>query len=290
MLRINTDYFYLLTALLCWGIASFFSIKKKEKKAIIFQSVSIFILGLFIVGLWLTLQRPPFKTMGETRIWYAFFLSLMGLMTYWRWKMDYLLVFTNLLAVVFLLINICKPEIQSQVLMPALQSVWFIPHVATYMFAYAVIGCAFVLAVLELLLTAKNAKKVQRMTNLNSCSCALCENSLRSLRLNILIGIGTCALGLGLCLGALWAKKAWGQYWSWDIKETAALITWAIFLLYSHLQKFRNINRKFLLILIIIGFLSLNFTWYGVKYFPTAQKSTHTFYDSTSYIGNLGFK
>jgi ABC-type transport system involved in cytochrome c biogenesis permease subunit len=95
----------------------------------------------------------------------------------------------------------------------------------------------------------------------------------------LLVEIGSVALGLGLCFGALWAKKAWGQYWSWDIKETAALITWGIFVLYIHLQKIEKISRKFSLILIIIGFLSLQFTWYGVKYLPNSQKSPHTFYN-----------
>ena len=265
ILQIDTDYFYLITALLCWGIASFLAIKSNEKKAIIFQTFGVLILGVFIIGLWVAVWRPPFSTIGETRIWYAFFLSLMGLMTYLRLKMSYLLVFTNLLAVIFLIINICKPEIQSQVLMPVLQSVWFIPHVATYIFAYAVIGCAFVLAVLELL-KFSNHKGHKEFTKDTKC--------------NVLVQIGATALGIGLCLGALWAKKAWGQYWSWDIKETAALITWAIFILYIHLQKVRNINRKFLLILIIIGFLSLNFTWYGVKYLPAGRKSPHTYYDT----------
>ena len=142
--------------------------KKKENIAILFQCTGVLALGLYMVWLWLTLQRPPFITLGETRICYSFFLMLLGGITYWRWRMPFLLVFTDLLAVLFLIINICKPETESQVLMPALQSVWFIPHVAIYMFGYAVIGCAFVLAVRELFTTAKN------------------ENPLRPLRLRFL--------------------------------------------------------------------------------------------------------
>jgi ABC-type transport system involved in cytochrome c biogenesis permease subunit len=104
---------------------------------------------------------------------------------------------------------------------------------------------------------------------------------LRSLWLDTLVKIGATALGIGMCLGAIWAKKAWGQYWSWDIKETAALITWAIFVLYIHLQKLTKINRKILLIILIMGFLSLQFTWYGVKYLPSIQKSPHLFYSAS---------
>jgi ABC-type transport system involved in cytochrome c biogenesis permease subunit len=248
--------------------------------------------------LWITLQRPPLKTMGETRIWYAFFLAILGGITYWRWKINYLLTFTNLLASVFVLINIFKPEIQSQALMPALQSVWFIPHVAIYMFAYAVIGCAVVLGIFEMItlkkqepLTAKAQSffakvakkkfltfKILRSLRKPFASLAVKKTSKFTKKIDLLIKIGTVALGIGMCMGALWAKKAWGQYWSWDIKETAALITWAIFLLYIHLQKIKKINRKILLIILLIGFLSLQFTWYGVKCLPTAQKSPHTFY------------
>lgn len=244
-----------IISILCWLLASFFSIKKKEKQAMLLQSIGILAFALFITWLWLTLKRPPFKTMGETRIWYSFFLAFLGGITYLRWKINYLLTFINLLASVFVMINICNPEIQSQTLMPALQSVWFIPHVATYMFAYSVISCAFVLGVLELF-------------HLNTHKC------------DLLVKIGTVSLGIGLCLGALWAKKAWGQYWSWDIKETAALITWIIFLLYIHLQKVKKINRKILLFILMIGFLSLQFTWYGVKVLPAAKQSPHTFYNA----------
>jgi len=250
--------------------ASYFSIKSNEKRGIIFQTIGVGLFGLLIVWLWITLQRPPLKTMGETRIWYSFFISLIGIFTYLRWRVGYLLTFTNLLASVFVIITIFKPEIQSQVLMPALQSVWFIPHVVVYMFGYAVIGCTVVLEVLKLF---------QQMGN--TCDCrdrARLVSTMDIVKIDILIKIGTTALGIGLCLGALWAKKAWGQYWSWDIKETTALITWAIFILYLHLQKNRKINRKFLLIILIIGFLSLQFTWYAVKYLPVAKKSPHTFY------------
>ena len=145
---------------------------------------------------------------------------------------------------------------------PVLQSVYFIPHVAVYMFAYLVIFGAFILRILTL-------RSTQMTRMIPICADNICD---------MLVKIGTVALGIGLCLGALWAKKAWGQYWSWDIKEIAALITWLIFLLYLHLAKIKKINKKILLIILIIGFLSLNFTWLGVKYLPVGQKSSHSFY------------
>jgi len=147
---------------------------------------------------------------------------------------------------------------------PVLQSIYFIPHVVVYLFAYLVIWGVFILRVWGFFST-----QMTRKTRIYADD-----------RWDLLVRIGTVALGVGMCLGALWAKKAWGQYWSWDIKETAALITWLIFLLYLHLAKIKKINRKILLIIFMIGFLSLNFTWFGVKYLP--QKSVHSYYNTTS--------
>ncbi|MCL2290500.1 MAG: cytochrome c biogenesis protein CcsA [Bacteroidetes bacterium] len=296
MTQISTDFYLEMLLfggvfIFCLAVASFLAVKKKEKSALFFQVLGVFSFAVFIIGMWLTLQRPPFKTMGETRIWYSFFLAILSGITYWRWRMNYLLIFVNLMASIFVVINICKPELQSQVLIPALQSVYFIPHVAIYMFAYAVIGCAFVLGVLELcnLFNHKGHKECTKNTNYSNL-CVPCEtlsvhcgknkSSESTTKCDLLVKIGVVALGIGMCLGAIWAKKAWGQYWSWDVKENAALITWLIFLLYLHLAKIKKINRKILLVILIVGFLSLQFTWYGVKFLPSAQKSTHTFYSA----------
>ena len=90
--------------------------------------------------LWEYLQRPPLRTMGETRLWYSFFMGIAGLLTYIRWKYRWILSFSTLLSTVFVVINLLKPEIHDQSLMPALQGVWFIPHVTVYMFSLFGVG------------------------------------------------------------------------------------------------------------------------------------------------------
>ena len=74
------------------------------------------ILGMagFIGMLWATLERPPLRTMGETRLWYSFFLLVAGLFTYYRWQYRWIMLFSTVLASVFILINILKPEIRSE--------------------------------------------------------------------------------------------------------------------------------------------------------------------------------
>ena len=85
------------------------------------------------------------------------------------------------------------------------------------------------------------------------------------------------ALSIGMLLGSLWAKEAWGNYWSWDPKETWAVITWAGYLLYVHLRLFRKTGRKTLYVLLIMSFLALQMCWYGVNYLPAAQQSVHLY-------------
>ena len=108
---------------------------------------SILVLAAFIFGMWISLRRPPLRTMGETRLWYSFFLSLTGIVIYARWKYRWILSFSTMMSVMFTCINIFKPEIHSKTLMPALQSPWFVPHVTVYMFAYALMGAATLFAV-----------------------------------------------------------------------------------------------------------------------------------------------
>jgi ABC-type transport system involved in cytochrome c biogenesis permease subunit len=73
--------------------------------------------------------------------------------------------------------------------------------------------------------------------------------------------------------GALWAKQAWGAYWSWDAKEAWAAATWGLYLLAIHL---RGRGRGFVAA-VVVAFLALQMCWYGVNYLPSAERSVHTY-------------
>ena len=125
--------------------ASSLKYRRRRTMAIWFTLIALTVMAAFIVGLWIGLRRPPMRTMGETRLWYSFFAILSGLFTYLIWRYRWILSFSTVLATVFIMLNIFKPEIHDQTLMPALQSPWFIPHVTVYMFSYSLLGCAFLL-------------------------------------------------------------------------------------------------------------------------------------------------
>jgi cytochrome c-type biogenesis protein CcsB len=80
------------------------------------------------------------------------------------------------------------------------------------------------------------------------------------------VTIGFPLLALGVILGAWWANYAWGHYWSWDPKETSALITWLVYAVYLHARGLRGLRGKTIAWLLIGGFAATLFTYFGVSF------------------------
>ena len=219
----------------------------------------------FIILFWISLERPPLRTMGETRLWYSFFLPLAGLMVYSRWKYKWILSFSTLLALVFICVNLFKPEIHSKTLMPALQSPWFAPHVIVYMFAYALLGAATLMALFILV----KGKSLPDTRTGRGKEFEITDN---------LVYIGFAFMTFGMLFGALWAKEAWGHYWSWDPKETWAAITWFSYLVYIHYRNIPHHKERLALWMLLIAFVLLQMCWWGINYLPSAiGSSVHTY-------------
>ena len=199
---------FALGSVICWALGAFFAWKEQKAKVYLFTFLGLAIFFAFILGMWISLERPPLRTMGETRLWYSFFLPLAGIIVYSRWRYKWILSFSTVLSLVFICVNLFKPGIHSKSLMPALQSPWFAPHVIVYMFSYALLGAATLMAVYLLFFRKRKTTEVE---------LDLTDN---------LVYVGLAFLTFGMLMGALWAKEAWGHYWAWDPKETWAAITW----------------------------------------------------------------
>lgn len=252
--------YFAIASVLLWVTGAWASWKDKRAIAYITTVAGLLVFFAFIVSIWISFERPPLRTMGETRLWYSFFLPLAGLIVYLQWKYKWILSFSTILAVVFICVNLFKPEIHSKTLMPALQSPWFAPHVIVYMFAYAVLGAAVVMAIY--LLFFKKTDFADEEFNIT-------DN---------LVYVGLAFLTIGMLFGALWAKEAWGHYWSWDPKETWAAITWLAYLVYVHYRQLPKHNKKVSLWILIIAFVLLQMCWWGINYLPSAKgSSVHTY-------------
>ena len=81
-----------------------------------------------------------------------------------------------------------------------------------------------------------------------------------------IIGLGFPFLTLGIISGAVWANEAWGSYWSWDPKETWALITWLVFAIYLHSRLLKGWQGKNAAILGSCGFFVIWICYLGVNF------------------------
>jgi cytochrome c-type biogenesis protein CcsB len=80
-----------------------------------------------------------------------------------------------------------------------------------------------------------------------------------------IIGLGFPFLTIGILSGAVWANEAWGSYWSWDPKETWALLTWLVFAIYLHTRLTKGWEGKQPAIIASVGFLVVWFCYLGVN-------------------------
>ena len=260
MLDWNSFIYFAIPALLLWALGAWLAWKGRSKGAMISTTLGVIVFGAFITALWISLERPPLRTMGETRLWYSFFMPVAGMIVYSRWRFKWILSFSFVMALVFIAVNLAKPEIHSKAMMPALQSAWFAPHVIVYMFAYAIMGAAALMSV-WLLWIKKSA--------ITTAEMQMTDN---------LVDIGVAFITIGMLFGALWAKEAWGHYWAWDPKETWAAATWLCYLAYIHLRLARPKQERPALAIIIFAFVLLQMCWWGINYLPSAQAtSVHTY-------------
>lgn len=249
-----------LFTILFWGAmgsACSFLIKKSKPKTLIALIVGIGLLVVYLVYLWINLGRPPMGTMGETRLWYVLFLLIGGYLTYKIWDYKFIVLYVVVLSLVFVTLCWIKQDAYHKTLMPALQSIWFAPHVGIYMFAYGIAGAVFCLAIYGL------------------CTRAQLDKILISM--DLLTTITIACLHVGLLFGAIWGKMAWGHFWNWDPKETAALLTCLIYWIYIHQRKIYPKHIGCSLVLSILGFIILQLCWWGVNYLPTASQSLHIY-------------
>lgn len=218
--------------------------------------------ALLLGGLWITLDRPPMRTLGETRWWYAVLVPTLGLLIGFRFQTRALAIPACLMGAMFAFVNLRHPETMDRTLMPALQSPWFVPHVVVYMLAYSALGLSSLLGAWALVrswvrrvpVSTEDADVPHRM---------------------VLVGLPL--LTAGLLFGAFWAKEAWGHYWTWDPKETWAFLTWAAYLVYLHVRSRHALKPAMNLGLLVVGFVVLMLCWFGVNMMPTAQESVHTY-------------
>jgi len=205
----------------------------------------------------------------------------------------------NLLLITFST-SVLPLEMQKTMpLVPALQSNWLMLHVSMMMVSYSILILGSLLSTLVLILSFRSFQPTQKYltmrsdvainTQLNTeyvenvnterVSNTVANDQKTKLLFNLdnwsyrTIAFGFPCLSLGIISGAVWANEAWGSYWSWDPKETWALITWIIFASYLHARLTRNWQGKKAAALGSLGFFVVWICYLGVNFLGTGLHS-----------------
>ncbi len=246
-------------------------------------------LGLFILGFcfnvtWLVKRaieagHPPFSNLYESLIFYACCTAIVYIVFEFIYDFRIVGALASVLAMLILLYATLQDS-SIRPIMPALKSNWMLAHVITYMIGYGAFGISFITSLIFLAIKpfAKDTKRNEAAQGKEISPRNFDKFSYK------LVAFGFPFLTLGMVTGAVWAKKAWGDYWSWDPKETWSLITWLAYLAYLHtpliLPKM-NINKSKAAVLLafwlLICFGIVNFTFVGLNYLPSAADSEHIY-------------
>ena len=132
---------------------------------------------------------------------------------------------------------------------PALRSFWLVLHVA-----FSFIGEAFFVVSFVAALGFLASRNEQRRAEMDRLVAAA-------------IGIGYPVFTAGaLVFGAIWAETAWGAWWSWDPKETWALVTWFVYTAYLATRLDKRLRGQVSAMLALMGFVAAAFTFFGMTY------------------------
>lgn len=259
----NICFVSLFTNMLFYWFFLAFSFLKKYYS--LFSKVNIFsllCLSLLICTRWYSSGHFPLSNLYESLIFLAWTIQLL-LINLERTSnttiVGILLSPTVLFIQTFAYFGLSEKMQVASTLVPSLQSNWLMMHVTIMILSYGslFVGCILAICYLSLLFYKKN--KNETGTNYVDILSLFDDFSYRT------IGVGFPLLTLGILSGAIWANETWGSYWSWDPKETWALITWFVFAIYLHTRLIKGWEGKGSATIASIGFGVLWMCYLGVN-------------------------
>jgi cytochrome c-type biogenesis protein CcsB len=221
-----------------------------------------------LIARYAQLGHTPVTTLNESLSFFAWCLVLIFLIFDLRYRLAVLGAFSSVLALITMLGSGFAPK-AVEPLNPALNSWWFPLHVTLAFLGNAAFAMAFAAGVMYLL--QDRMLKSKRFSALYYRLPSL--DTLDNINYRAL-SFGFPLMTLGIISGAAWAESVWGTYWSWDPKETWALLTWFVYAALLHGRLSIGWRGRRAALFAIIGFACLLFTFLGVNLLLGGQ---HTF-------------
>ena len=221
---------------------------------------------------WFIAQHAPWSDGYESMIYIAWAIMLSGLI--FSRQAIIALSLTSILAGVTLFVaHLSWMDPQMTTLVPVLNSYWLNIHVSVITASYGFLGLCTLLGFFTLLLfvvrkpgsTTRRAKELDR-------------SIIEATRINEMAMIlGLSLLTMGNFLGAVWANESWGRYWSWDPKETWALVSILIFAAIVHFRFIQKLSSPFsFAVASTLAYSSIIMTYFGVNYYLSGMHSYAT--------------
>ena len=275
-----------------WISLSFFkwttNISQIGKIGSIIANVLLFFI---LCSRWIVAGYFPLSNLYESLLFLTW--SLLTIYLYLEYKTKSKLIGAILIPVALLINGFANltlsPDMQkASPLVPALQSNWLMMHVSMMMVSYATLIMGSLLCILFLVISKYqdvNLKVIDDTAlplynvmldyyeaKVFSASEEVSELGKLKLLQSLdnwsyrIIGLGFPFLTIGIIAGGVWANEAWGSYWSWDPKETWALITWLVFATYLHARITKGWEGKKTAILGGLGFFVIWICYLGVNF------------------------
>ena len=249
------------------------------------------ILFFILCSRWIIAGYFPLSNLYESLLFLTWMLLTVYL--YLEFKTKSKLIGSVLIPVTLLISAFANltlsPEMQkSSPLVPALQSNWLMMHVSMMLLSYGTLIMGSLLCILFLVISRykdvdlkviddSSLPLYNIMLDYYEAKLVIPSNEISELgKLKLLqsldnwsyriIGLGFPFLTIGIISGGVWANEAWGSYWSWDPKETWALITWLVFATYLHARITKGWEGKRTAILGSLGFFVIWICYLGVNF------------------------
>lgn len=279
-----------------WTSVSFTTLKSGAKVG--FISVCVANLAIFtnLGSRWLENGYFPLSNLYESLLFFTWGITAITVVIERNIAISLIGAVTSplsLFVIGFATLSLPEGMQKAAPLVPALKSNWLMMHVSIMMLSYSTLITGSLLSILFLVLTLGKNVSLQGSslggTNLQqvetrNMSMAVLEGTINTNKEKLrssdslslletldnlsyrIIGLGFPLLTTGIIAGAVWANEAWGAYWSWDPKETWALITWFVFAAYLHARITKSWQGKRPAILASIGFVVVWICYLGVNF------------------------
>nr|YP_010938220.1 heme attachment to plastid cytochrome c [Meringosphaera mediterranea]WLD05733.1 heme attachment to plastid cytochrome c [Meringosphaera mediterranea]WLD05857.1 heme attachment to plastid cytochrome c [Meringosphaera mediterranea]WLD06077.1 heme attachment to plastid cytochrome c [Meringosphaera mediterranea] len=262
-------YLILLKTMVCYWVALKYP-KLPVFKNVCWLGLTTANVSLFLIlGLrWIISGYFPLSNLYESLLFLSWCLSFILIVIEQQTNSKVIGALTipvTLVVVSFATLILPTPMQTASPLVPALQSNWLMMHVSMMMLSYSTLILGSLLSILFLIIQ-NNPSLKNKLSNITKAdnTTQLLENidswSYRT------IGLGFPFLTIGIIAGAVWANEAWGSYWSWDPKETWALITWLVFAAYMHARLTKGWVGQKAATLGSIGFVVVWVCYLGVNF------------------------